>query len=81
MQQTHDGFVIAEADLRIRGPGELLGTRQTGMAQFRVALLPEHEPLLTEAQAIASELYTRDTIRAQALIARWTGRRADFARV
>ncbi len=81
MQQTHDGFVIAEADLRIRGPGELLGTRQTGMAQFRVALLPEHEPLLTEAQAIASELYTRDTIRAQALIARWTGPRADFARV
>ncbi len=81
MQQTHDGFVIAEADLRIRGPGELLGTRQTGMAQFRIALLPEHEPLLMEAQAIASELYARDAATAQALIARWTGPRADFARV
>jgi ATP-dependent DNA helicase RecG len=81
MQQTHDGFVIAEADLRIRGPGELLGTRQTGMAQFRVALLPEHESLLTEAQAIAGKLYTQDAARAQALIDRWAGPRADFARV
>ena len=81
MQQTHDGFVIAEADLRIRGPGELLGTRQTGLAQFRVACLPEHEPLLTEAQAIASQLYAEDSPRAKALIARWAGPRADFARV
>ena len=48
MQDTHDGFVIAEADLRIRGPGELLGTRQTGLAQFRVARLPEHEALLLQ---------------------------------
>lgn len=81
MQQTHDGFVIAEADLRIRGPGELLGTKQTGMAQFRIALLPEHESLLTEAQAIAGKLYTQDAARAQALIDRWAGPRADFARV
>ena len=81
MQQTHDGFVIAEADLRIRGPGELLGTRQTGLAQFRVACLPEHEPLLTGAQAIASQLYAEDSPRAKALIARWAGPRADFARV
>jgi len=81
MQQTHDGFVIAEADLRIRGPGELLGTRQTGMAQFRIALLPEHESLLTEAQAIASKLYTQDATTAKALITRWAGPRADFARV
>lgn len=81
MQQTHDGFVIAEADLRIRGPGELLGTRQTGLAQFRVACLPEHEPLLTEAQAIASQLYAEDSPRAKSLIARWAGPRADFARV
>jgi ATP-dependent DNA helicase RecG len=81
MQQTHDGFVIAEADLRIRGPGELLGTRQTGMAQFRIALLPEHEPLLMEAHAIASELCARDAATAQALIARWAGPRAEFARV
>jgi hypothetical protein len=60
MQESNDGFVIAEADLAIRGPGELLGTRQTGLAAFRIALLPEHEPLLVEAQEIAGRLYERD---------------------
>lgn len=81
MQDSHDGFVIAEADLRIRGPGELLGTRQTGLATFRVALLPEHEQLLIEAQAIAGRLYESDPGRAEALMQRWAGARADFARV
>ena len=81
MQESHDGFVIAEADLAIRGPGELLGTRQTGLAAFRIALLPEHEPLLVEAQEIAGRLYERDPGRAEALIQRWAGARADFARV
>lgn len=81
MQESHDGFVIAEADLEIRGPGELLGTRQTGLAAFRIALLPEHEPLLIEAQEIAARLYARDPGRAEALMQRWAGARADFARV
>ena len=81
MQESHDGFVIAEADLAIRGPGELLGTRQTGLATFRVALLPEHEQLLIEAQEIAGRLYESDPGRAQALMQRWAGARADFARV
>jgi ATP-dependent DNA helicase RecG len=81
MQDTHDGFVIAEADLRIRGPGELLGTRQTGLAQFRVARLPEHEALLITAHDIAQQLHQHDLTRAQALMTRWAGPRADFARV
>lgn len=81
MQDTHDGFVIAEADLRIRGPGELLGTRQTGLAQFRVARLPEHEALLITAHDIAQQLHQHDMTRARALMARWAGPRADFARV
>ena len=81
MQESNDGFVIAEADLSIRGPGELLGTRQTGLAAFRIALLPEHEPLLIEAQTIAADLYQSDPDRARALMQRWAGARADFARV
>ena len=81
MQESNDGFVIAEADLNIRGPGELLGTRQTGLAAFRIALLPEHEPLLIEAQTIAADLYQSDPDRARALMQRWAGARADFARV
>ena len=81
MQESSDGFLIAERDLAIRGPGELLGTRQTGLAAFRIALLPEHEDLLIEAQAIAARLYEHDLSRAQALMQRWAGTRAEFARV
>jgi ATP-dependent DNA helicase RecG len=51
------------------------------MAQFRIARLPEHESLLIEAQAIANNLYTEDSARTTALISRWAGPRADFARV
>ena len=53
MRESQDGFVIAEKDLAIRGPGEVLGTRQTGLSSFRVARLPEHEGLLQEAQSLA----------------------------
>ena len=81
MQESSDGFLIAERDLAIRGPGELLGTRQTGLAAFRIALLPEHEDLLIDAQAVAARLYEHDLPRAQALMQRWAGARADFARV
>ena len=81
MQATQDGFVIAEEDLRLRGPGELLGTRQTGLAQFRVASLPQHEALLEEASAVATAIHRTRPDLAVALINRWAGSRADFARV
>ncbi len=42
MRESNDGFYIAEKDLELRGPGEVLGTRQTGLMEFRVARLPEH---------------------------------------
>ena len=81
LQESQDGFVVAEADLAIRGPGELLGTRQTGMAEFRIASLPEHESLLIEAQAIAVQLYQHNPQKSHELMQRWAGTRADFARV
>ena len=62
MRETNDGFVIAEKDLQIRGPGEMLGTRQTGLLQFKVADLMRDADLLPAV---------RDA--AQALIARWPG--------
>ena len=49
LKDSQDGFFIAEQDLLLRGPGELLGTRQTGLMAFRVAELPLHEYLLDEA--------------------------------
>ena len=50
MRNTDDGFVIAEEDLRLRGGGEVLGTRQSGLPAFRVAVLPEHQALLEAAR-------------------------------
>ena len=57
--QTNDGFVIAEKDLELRGPGELLGTRQTGLAAFRVADLARDADLLPVVQRIGAQLLAR----------------------
>jgi len=81
MRRSTDGFYIAEQDLRLRGPGELLGTRQTGLAAFRVAQLPEHEGLLESVACIAQRILEDYPERSQALIDRWTGPRQAFARV
>ncbi|MEG6509481.1 ATP-dependent DNA helicase RecG [Methyloligella sp. 2.7D] len=60
MRDTEDGFVIAEEDLRLRGGGEVLGTRQSGLPAFRVARLPEHQELLAAASDEARLALTRD---------------------
>jgi len=81
MRESNDGFYIAEQDLKFRGPGELLGTRQTGLPSFRVAQLPDHEHLLDEVELIATQLENQNPERIQPLIQRWTGERQAFARV
>ncbi len=60
MRSTEDGFVIAEEDLRLRGGGEVLGTRQSGVPLFRIASLPEHEALLQAARDEARLKLARD---------------------
>ncbi|HEY1709881.1 MAG TPA: ATP-dependent DNA helicase RecG [Rhizomicrobium sp.] len=60
MRETDDGFVIAEEDLRLRGAGELLGTRQSGMPEFRVADLAVHGNLLVAARDDARLILARD---------------------
>jgi ATP-dependent DNA helicase RecG len=60
MRRTEDGFVIAEEDLRLRGGGELLGTRQSGLPAFKVARLPEDEALLQAARDEARLVLARD---------------------
>jgi len=60
MRSTEDGFIIAEEDLRLRGGGEVLGTRQSGLPAFRVARLPEDEALLQAARDQARLVLARD---------------------
>jgi ATP-dependent DNA helicase RecG len=60
MVATHDGFKIAEQDLALRGPGELLGPRQAGVPRLRFGNLHEHTQLLLEARACAEEILVED---------------------
>lgn len=75
-----DGFAIAEEDLRLRGPGEVLGTRQTGLLQFRVADPLRDRGLLERVTAAAGDL-ARDPDRVAALLRRWGGDRVDCGHV
>ncbi|WP_436894161.1 ATP-dependent DNA helicase RecG [Siccibacter turicensis] len=71
LRDSNDGFVIAQKDLEIRGPGELLGTRQTGNAEFKVADLLRDQALIPEVQRIARHIHERYPDQAAALIERW----------
>ena len=79
MRATTDGFVIAEKDLELRGPGELLGTRQTGLASFRVADLARDADLLPAVHRAADALLASDPALAGRVVARWVGGAARFA--
>ncbi len=79
MRQTNDGFVIAEKDLELRGPGELLGTRQTGLAAFRVADLARDAALLPQVREIADVLLAESPDIADRIVDRWVGGAARYA--
>jgi ATP-dependent DNA helicase RecG len=79
MRETNDGFRIAEKDLELRGPGEMLGTRQTGVIGFRVADLSRHGGELPELRDAAEWLLEHFPAAADTLIARWIGAGARFA--
>src|SRR5580704_8444163 len=81
IRESSDGFEIARRDLALRGPGELLGTRQTGLAQLRVADLMRDADLLPQVQE-AAELLLRDhPERIAGLAARWIGPGERYGRV
>ncbi|MUV12672.1 ATP-dependent DNA helicase RecG [Noviluteimonas gilva] len=79
MRETNDGFVIAEKDLQLRGPGELLGTKQTGLAAFRVADLVRDAAMLPQVRALADRLLADDPALADRVIDRWVGGAARYA--
>ena len=81
MRDTNDGFVIARRDLELRGPGELLGTRQTGLAQMRVADLLRDADLLPRVQVAAESLLRDWPLHVAPLIRRWVGHAEQYGRV
>jgi len=78
MRDTQDGFKIAECDLRLRGPGELLGTRQKGLPQMRIADLYRDRMLLPEVRAAARDLLEEHPERIPPLLYRWQGGRPEY---
>lgn len=79
LRDSNDGFVIAQRDLEIRGPGELLGTRQTGSAEFKVADLLRDQAMIPEVQRVARHLHQHYPEHAQALIERWLPEKARYS--
>ena len=73
LRETNDGFLIAERDLELRGAGEVLGTRQTGSAQFRIADLMRDKKLLPAAKLISDEITAEHPEVVMPIILRWLG--------
>lgn len=79
LRESNDGFLIAERDLEIRGPGELLGTRQTGLAELKIADLVRDGELIPEIQQKAYLLWQKTPNVAEALIQRWLANKEKYS--
>ena len=78
IRDTNDGFVIAEKDLQLRGRGDVLGTRQTGYQQFRVANLQRDQALLPEVARVTRELLRHTPHTAKTIARQWLGEFEHF---
>ena len=81
MRNTNDGFEIARVDLEIRGPGEVLGTRQTGMLELRIANIMRDQDLIPTVQKTAKLLIHEYPHRVDPIIQRWLGKSFEFGQV
>ena len=81
MRETNDGFIIAEKDLELRGPGEMLGTRQTGLLQFKVADLMRDADLLPAVRDAAQALLERWPTHVSPLLDRWLRHGQQYGQV
>jgi len=79
LRESNDGFVIAEKDLQIRGPGELLGTRQTGLAELKIADLVRDAHLIPTVQQQAYLLWNKYPQQAVLLINRWLANKEKYS--
>ncbi len=81
MRSTNDGFEVSRRDLELRGPGELLGTRQTGLLQMKVADLTRDSDLLPRVQRAAEVMLERHPDNIGPLLRRWVGARERYGKV
>ncbi|MEB3476792.1 ATP-dependent DNA helicase RecG [Pasteurella multocida] len=81
LRDTQDGFVISEKDLEIRGPGEVFGTKQTGVAEFKVANLMRDRKMIPTVQYYARRLIVEQPEVATKLIQRWINQREIYTHV
>ena len=81
LRESTDGFVIAERDLQLRGPGELLGTRQTGDMQYRLADPERDRDMLDYVHEIGRAMFLSDREAVDKLIDRWFGARREYGQV
>lgn len=81
MRDSHDGFVIAQKDLELRGPGEVLGTRQTGLIDFKIADPVKDVAMFDQVEIFARDLIVNDSDVVEPLIRRWMGDVASYVDV
>ncbi len=81
MRDSHDGFVIAQKDLELRGPGEVLGTRQTGLVAFRIADPVKDVAMFDQVKELAQDLMQNHSNKVEPLIRRWMGDVAAYVDV
>jgi len=81
MRETNDGFLIAEKDLELRGPGDIMGTRQTGERQFRVSDLSSDLSLFKDVVRTGDKMRTGDKDTAEAIIQTWAPPETGYASV
>ncbi len=81
MRNHTDGFIIAEKDLELRGPGDMLGTRQTGLPQMRIASLIRDARLLPTVRRIADQMISENPVQADKLMQRWLSTRTGYGNV
>jgi ATP-dependent DNA helicase RecG len=81
LRGTNDGFVVAQRDLELRGPGELLGTKQTGLPDYRIANLVRDAELMPQVQVTAEALSKKSEQRAAAIVRRWLGDAGRYGKV
>lgn len=81
MRQHTDGFIIANKDLELRGPGDMLGTRQTGLPQMRIANLIRDARLLPGLRKAADRMIRNNPVQSKKLLHRWLSGRAGYGNV